>query len=207
MCEARAIGAGSSAGGRGGRKRQRSGSAAAAVARRRRKRRRRVPCGGAAGVAAGAPSRCPSGRPRPLLDGRPLQLLSGPERIEAGWWDAGLAERDYFIAAGGRRRAGLDLPRAAAAIAQRQRGARAARAAGSCTAGLVDRGRTVAGRKLGSCLQRRSSPTSVKPRRRSESLEPAVAVDAAEQHVDARRSRAAPSSSAGGARGRVGAPL
>ncbi len=34
----------------------------------------------------------------PLLDGAPLQLLSGPERIEAGWWDAGLAERDYFIA-------------------------------------------------------------------------------------------------------------
>jgi protein ImuB len=32
-----------------------------------------------------------------LLDGCPLRLLSGPERIEAGWWDAGLAERDYFI--------------------------------------------------------------------------------------------------------------
>ena len=37
-------------------------------------------------------------RSRPLLDGRPLSLLSGPERIEAGWWDADLAERDYFIA-------------------------------------------------------------------------------------------------------------
>jgi protein ImuB len=35
---------------------------------------------------------------RPWLDGQPLQLLSGPERIESGWWDAGLAERDYFIA-------------------------------------------------------------------------------------------------------------
>jgi len=35
---------------------------------------------------------------RPVLEGCPLQLLSGPERIEAGWWDAGLAERDYFIA-------------------------------------------------------------------------------------------------------------
>jgi len=34
----------------------------------------------------------------PLLDGRPLQLLCGPERIESGWWDAALAERDYFIA-------------------------------------------------------------------------------------------------------------
>ena len=34
----------------------------------------------------------------PVLDGQPLQLLSGPERIESGWWDAALAERDYFIA-------------------------------------------------------------------------------------------------------------
>jgi protein ImuB len=38
-------------------------------------------------------------REQPLLDGTALQLLSGPERIEAGWWDeAGLAGRDYFIA-------------------------------------------------------------------------------------------------------------
>ncbi|HEX3139905.1 MAG TPA: DNA polymerase Y family protein [Rhizobacter sp.] len=35
---------------------------------------------------------------RPLLDGQVLHLLSGPERIEAGWWDMQLAERDYFIA-------------------------------------------------------------------------------------------------------------
>ncbi len=34
---------------------------------------------------------------RPVLDGQPLQLLCGPERVESGWWDA-LAERDYFIA-------------------------------------------------------------------------------------------------------------
>ena len=34
----------------------------------------------------------------PTLGGQPLQLLSGPERIESGWWDAALAERDYFIA-------------------------------------------------------------------------------------------------------------
>ncbi len=40
-------------------------------------------------------------RSRPLLEGRPLQLLSGPERIEAGWWDSALASRDYFIAAAG----------------------------------------------------------------------------------------------------------
>lgn len=32
--------------------------------------------------------------------GSPLHLLSGPERIEAGWWDGALALRDYFIAQG-----------------------------------------------------------------------------------------------------------
>ena len=40
-------------------------------------------------------------RSRPLLDGQALRLLCGPERIEAGWWDADLAERDYFIAEAG----------------------------------------------------------------------------------------------------------
>ncbi len=34
----------------------------------------------------------------PQLEGRPLQLLSGPERIEAGWWDGGTVARDYFVA-------------------------------------------------------------------------------------------------------------
>lgn len=35
----------------------------------------------------------------PLLDGRPLQLLAGPQRLETGWWEAGgPALRDYFIA-------------------------------------------------------------------------------------------------------------
>ena len=34
----------------------------------------------------------------PWADGQPLQLLSGPERIESGWWDADLVERDYYIA-------------------------------------------------------------------------------------------------------------
>jgi protein ImuB len=34
----------------------------------------------------------------PLLDGRPLQVLAGPERIESGWWDGELVERDYFVA-------------------------------------------------------------------------------------------------------------
>ena len=47
------------------------------------------------------PEPLPERQSRPWLDGQPLQLLSGPERIEAGWWDAGLAERDYFIAQAG----------------------------------------------------------------------------------------------------------
>lgn len=34
----------------------------------------------------------------PLLAGRPLQLLAGPERVESGWWDGDLVTRDYFIA-------------------------------------------------------------------------------------------------------------
>ncbi len=76
----------------------------------RSKGRRDAPAGSAAqGIEAMAASARPvwlqpvceplqERRSRPLLDGRPLSLLSGPERIEAGWWDAGLAERDYFIA-------------------------------------------------------------------------------------------------------------
>jgi protein ImuB len=35
---------------------------------------------------------------KPVLGGQVLQLVSGPERIETGWWDGELAERDYFIA-------------------------------------------------------------------------------------------------------------
>lgn len=35
---------------------------------------------------------------RPWRQG-PLQLMSGPERIEAGWWEPGTVTRDYFIAA------------------------------------------------------------------------------------------------------------
>ena len=34
----------------------------------------------------------------PLLAGKPLWLVAGPERIESGWWDGGYAARDYFIA-------------------------------------------------------------------------------------------------------------
>ena len=36
------------------------------------------------------------------VDGRPyrrgrLQLVSGPERIESGWWDGGDVRRDYYV--------------------------------------------------------------------------------------------------------------
>jgi protein ImuB len=34
----------------------------------------------------------------PQWQGDTLQLLSGPERLETGWWDSGFVERDYFIA-------------------------------------------------------------------------------------------------------------
>jgi protein ImuB len=34
----------------------------------------------------------------PLYEGRPLQVLAGPERIESGWWDGDLVARDYFLA-------------------------------------------------------------------------------------------------------------
>ena len=44
------------------------------------------------------PRPLPERQSRPLLDGQPLQLLCGPERVEAGWWNSPLTERDYFIA-------------------------------------------------------------------------------------------------------------
>jgi protein ImuB len=44
------------------------------------------------------PLALPEQQSRPLFEGRPLQLLAGPERIEAGWWDGAHAARDYFIA-------------------------------------------------------------------------------------------------------------
>jgi protein ImuB len=44
------------------------------------------------------PQALPERQSRPLFDGRPLQLLAGPQRIESGWWDGQPAARDYFIA-------------------------------------------------------------------------------------------------------------
>jgi protein ImuB len=72
------------------------------------KRGRRMAAAGEAGVENGTvaprpvwlqpPEPLNEQGSRPLFEGRPLQLLSGPERIEAGWWDSALAGRDYFIA-------------------------------------------------------------------------------------------------------------
>jgi protein ImuB len=40
-----------------------------------------------------------AGHTRQLLhEGQELQLVSGPERIESGWWDGGDVARDYYIA-------------------------------------------------------------------------------------------------------------
>lgn len=69
----------------------------------------RVPANGAAQAASPLPHHRPAWLlpdplplaerdALPLLEGRPLQLVSGPERIEAGWWDGPPAVRDYFIA-------------------------------------------------------------------------------------------------------------
>lgn len=36
--------------------------------------------------------------PRPIpLRGTPARILSGPERVETGWWDGGDVRRDYYI--------------------------------------------------------------------------------------------------------------
>jgi protein ImuB len=83
------------------------------VALRREGPKSRPSAGGQGGGAGAAASSGATSRPvwllnepeplleqqsRPMLGGAPLQLLSGPERIESGWWDSALAERDYFIA-------------------------------------------------------------------------------------------------------------
>lgn len=44
------------------------------------------------------PQPLPERQSRPWLDGQPLQLLCGPERVESGWWTVPRTVRDYFIA-------------------------------------------------------------------------------------------------------------
>jgi protein ImuB len=40
-----------------------------------------------------------TGHVRQLLhEGRALSLVSGPERIESGWWDGADVARDYYVA-------------------------------------------------------------------------------------------------------------
>ncbi|MFC5473625.1 Y-family DNA polymerase [Paraherbaspirillum soli] len=75
-----------------------------------------APAGTAKKASAQVPFPLPAGIARPfwlleqpialpLREHRPfygsqLRLISGPERIEAGWWDGALAVRDYFVAQG-----------------------------------------------------------------------------------------------------------
>jgi len=56
---------------------------------------------GDAGTPPPAPPRPPRPawllpEPVPLHDAR-LQVLSGPERLESGWWDDGDVRRDYYV--------------------------------------------------------------------------------------------------------------
>jgi len=44
------------------------------------------------------PQPLPERQSVPWHEGRPLTLLCGPDRIEAGWWDGAPTVRDYFIA-------------------------------------------------------------------------------------------------------------
>jgi protein ImuB len=48
-----------------------------------------------------APQELDSQRGRPRRGG-PLELLSGPERIESGWWDGADVRRDYYVASDAR---------------------------------------------------------------------------------------------------------
>ena len=104
------------------------------LARRRRGDAARAASCVAAGLAAPVAEPLAERRSRPLLDGRPLSLLSGPERIEAGWWDAEPRRARLLHRRGGRRCAGLDLPRAVAAVEPTAR----PKAAGSSTAASAD---------------------------------------------------------------------
>jgi len=80
-----------------------------AVAQVHRTPARQVAGGAEAAQAAARPTARPvwlMPAPVPLevrhhkpVHGSTLDLLAGPERIEAGWWDDALATRDYFIAA------------------------------------------------------------------------------------------------------------
>jgi protein ImuB len=38
--------------------------------------------------------------PEPLAITAPQAVLSGPERVESGWWDGGDVARDYYLVRG-----------------------------------------------------------------------------------------------------------
>ena len=62
-------------------------------------RRRRPPGGRRARSGCRRPTPLPERPPGRCSTAGRCSCCRGPERIEAGWWDAGLAGRDYFIAA------------------------------------------------------------------------------------------------------------
>jgi protein ImuB len=43
------------------------------------------------------PQPLPARDGQPLFEGKPIEIISGPERIETGWWDGDLVARDYFV--------------------------------------------------------------------------------------------------------------
>ena len=132
-------------------------------------------------------------RSRPLLDGRPLSLLSGPERIEAGWWDAELAERDYFIAEAADG-ALVWIYRARLPLSAVRRERERLVPARPLRLGTKKRSRSFVPSAALFADQREAAAAQ-------RIAQPAVAVDAAEQHVDGVEADAR-EGDAGGARGR-----
>jgi protein ImuB len=84
----------SEAGGTTGRRRSRQAHPAGAVVRRAWE----APLAPRPLWMLADPQRLPDQAGVPLHDGSPLDLASGPERIETGWWDGRDIRRDYYVA-------------------------------------------------------------------------------------------------------------
>ena len=55
------------------------------------------PCGPRPAWLLAEPQQLEMRAHRPVFDASPIELVAGPERIEAGWWDDAPVTRDYFI--------------------------------------------------------------------------------------------------------------
>lgn len=55
------------------------------------------PCGPRPSWLLSEPQQLEMRAHRPVFDASPIELVAGPERIEAGWWDDAPVTRDYFI--------------------------------------------------------------------------------------------------------------